>query len=54
MEAARMGRLDAVKTLLSHLAHVNAEGNNGETALAFALQEKHDDVAATLRDAGAK
>ena len=54
MEASRMGRLEAVKTLLAHSGHVNAEGNNGETALAFAIQEKHEDVATALRAAGAK
>ncbi len=53
MEASRMGGAEVVSALLAYRANVNAEGNNGETALMFAVQEKHERVAALLRKAGA-
>ena len=55
MHAARSGSVDAVKLLLLHGAEVNAMTPLGEqTALMWALSEKHADVAGLLIEHGAE
>ena len=54
MTAARTGNVDAVKSLLAHGAEVNAkETARGQTALMWAVAEKHAEVARVLIDHGA-
>ena len=54
MAAARVGGIEAVRALLSHGAEVNAQGTDREqTALMWALAEKHVDIARLLIDEGA-
>jgi ankyrin repeat protein len=54
MTAARTGSVDAVKVLLAHGADVNAKETwHGETALMWAVSEKHPDVARELLAKGA-
>ena len=51
MTAARTGNVDIVKALLAHGANVNAkEGARGQTALMWAVAEKHPEVARLLID----
>ncbi len=54
MVAARTGNVDTVKSLLAHAADVNArESARGQTALMWAVAEKHPEVARMLIDHGA-
>jgi uncharacterized protein len=54
MTAARTGNVDTVKSLLAHGAEVNAkETARGQTALMWAVAEKHPEVARVLIDHGA-
>jgi len=54
MTAARTGNVDTVKSLLAHGADVNAkESSRGQTALMWAVAEKHPEVARVLIDHGA-
>jgi len=54
MTAARTGNVDTVKSLLAHGADVNAkESARGQTALMWAVAEKHPEVARMLIDHGA-
>jgi ankyrin repeat protein len=54
MVAARTGRADAVKALLAHGADVNAkEGSRGQTALIWAVAQRHSDVVSALIEHGA-
>ena len=49
MACARTGNADAVKSLLAHGANVNAkESRQGQTALMWAVAEKHPDVVPAL------
>jgi ankyrin repeat protein len=49
MRCARSGRADAVKTLLAHGAHVNAaDKEHGQTALMWAVAEKHPEAVQAL------
>jgi len=51
MMAARTGNVDTVKSLLAHGADVNAkESARGQTALMWAVAEKHPEVARLLID----
>lgn len=45
---------DIALALLNHGADPNVRNNKGQTALTIALESSHDDVAAVLRNAGAK
>jgi ankyrin repeat protein len=54
MTAARTGNVETVKSLLAHGADVNAkEDPRGQTALMWAVAEKHPEVARMLIDHGA-
>ena len=54
MTAARTGKVDAVDVLLAHGADVNAkEPSQEQTALMWALSERHLEVAQTLIERGA-
>jgi ankyrin repeat protein len=54
MTASRTGNLEAVKLLLAHGAHVNAnEPVEGQTALMWAISERHAEVARVLIEGGA-
>jgi uncharacterized protein len=54
MTAARTGNIDTVKSLLAHGADVNAkESARGQTALMWAVAEKHPEVTRLLIDRGA-
>jgi uncharacterized protein len=54
LTAARTGNVDTVKSLLAHGADVNAKENaRGQTALMWAVAEKHPEVARMLIDHGA-
>ena len=54
MVAARTGNVDTVKSLLAHGADANAKENSrGQTALMWAVAEKHPEVARVLIDRGA-
>src|SRR5690242_516858 len=54
MVAARTGNVDTVKLLLAHGANVNTkESARGQTALMWAVAEKHTEVARMLIDHGA-
>lgn len=54
MTAARTGNVDTVKLLLTHGAEVNAkETERGQTALMWAVAEKHPEVVRLLIDHGA-
>jgi ankyrin repeat protein len=54
MVASRTGNVDAVKLLLDHHADVNAkEGARDQTALMWAVSERHPDVVRELLGAGA-
>ena len=54
MTASRTGNLAAVRTLLRHGASVNAkESSRSQTALMWAISERHSDVAALLVEFGA-
>ncbi|MFH8087064.1 MAG: ankyrin repeat domain-containing protein [Candidatus Aenigmatarchaeota archaeon] len=54
IQAAKDGDIRAVKTLLEECANVNAKSNKGRTALMFALDMGHEDIASLLRNAGAR
>jgi uncharacterized protein len=54
MTCSRSGNADAVKTLVSHGADVNAsESSHHQTALMWAVSEKHHEVVRVLLDHGA-
>ena len=54
MTCARTGSVDAVRNLLDHGARVNEQERvRGQTALMWAIAERHPDVVATLVAAGA-
>lgn len=54
MEAARSGSVEAVQSLLAHEANVNAkEASAGQTALMWAVAQRHPDVVRILVDHGA-
>lgn len=54
MTASRTGRVDAVKTLLARGADVNAkQKSKGQTALMWAVSERHAPVVGVLIEAGA-
>jgi len=54
MTCARAGSVEAVKSLVAHEAEVNAkEKKKGQTALMWAVAERHADVAKTLIEHGA-
>lgn len=54
MVAARRGNAQAVKALLAHGADVNApELSHGQTALMWAVSERHSEIVRILIDAGA-
>jgi uncharacterized protein len=54
MAAARTGNMEIVQSLLAHGADVNAkESSRGQTALMWAVAEKHPEVARVLVDRGA-
>jgi ankyrin repeat protein len=51
MQAARLGRYDMVRDLLVHGAHKDLVDGRGRTAFDFAVEAKHSDIIALLRDA---
>jgi uncharacterized protein len=54
MQAARTGSVDTVRVLLSHGANVNAKENDRQqTALMWAVSQKHPAVVAALLEGGA-
>jgi len=54
MMAARQGNYDTVKLLLWEVAEPSVRNEAGATALSMAVRNKHDAVAALLRQAGAR
>jgi ankyrin repeat protein len=52
LEAAANGRLDIVKTLVAHGAEVQVRNDAGKSALNFAEEREHKDVALYLRELG--
>jgi uncharacterized protein len=52
LEAAANGNLDIVKTLLAHGADPHARTDEGKSALGFAEQAGHPELAAYLRELG--
>lgn len=53
MEAAQEGHLDLVKYLLENNANVHATTQTGDTALTYACENGHTDVADLLLQFGA-
>jgi len=53
MWAAAYGHAGTVKLLLGRGADVSARDNRGKTALAMAVEGKHEETARLLRKAGA-
>lgn len=53
MDAARGGKLNTVQLLIRAGANVNAQDRDGKTALWWALELNHRQIAKTLRAAGA-
>ena len=54
MYPAEAGRLECVRLLIAHGSDIAAKDNRGKTAEAFALDNKHYDIARLLKAAGAK
>jgi ankyrin repeat protein len=54
MHASEKGHVNVVKLLIKHGADINAKNKNGDTALSFAENNSHTEVAHILREAGAK
>ena len=54
MYASHEGHLEVVELLIEAEADVNAQANNGYTALKYALENGHTEVAQILRRSGAK
>ena len=54
MEAASRGHTGMVRVLLAHGADVHRTNKNDETALQIATRKSYADIAAMLRDAGAR
>lgn len=55
MDAAVYGRADVAQVLVKRGADVNApNGPEARTALSYAIQTEHADIAAILRQAGAR
>ena len=54
MFAARNGHFETAKLLIWEVADVNVEADSGGTALQWATQTKNTDIAALLKQAGAK
>ena len=54
MRSSMTGRTSAVEILLRKGADVEAEDNNGDTALKYAVKFGHERVAEMLRAHGAK
>jgi hypothetical protein len=52
--AVRNGHKEIVSMLIKHGADVNLADSEGKTALAYAVDEKHAEIEAMLRQAGAK
>jgi len=52
LEAAANGRLDMVKILVAHGADPHARTDDGKTALAFAQERRHNEVAKYLQELG--
>lgn len=53
MEAAQEGHLELVKYLLENNANVHAQTQTGDTALTYACENGHTDVADLLLQYGA-
>lgn len=53
MEAAQEGHMELVKYLLENNAHVHAQTQTGDTALTYACENGHTDVADLLLQYGA-
>lgn len=51
MAAARMGRYDIARALLAHGASRDQRDGAGKSAFDFAVERKHSDLIALLRDA---
>ncbi len=54
MEAAQEGHLELVKYLIKSRANVNAQTGTGDTALTYACENGHTDVADVLLQHGAE
>ena len=54
MEAAQEGHLELVKYLIKSQANVNAQTGTGDTALTYACENGHTDVADVLLQHGAE
>ena len=54
MAASEDGNKDIVKLLLAQGADIHARTNDGKTALSFAVEKGHNDVATLLKDHGAR
>ena len=54
MEAAQEGHLELVKYLIKSQANVNAQTGTGDTALTYACENGHTDVADVLLQHGAQ
>ncbi len=49
-----MGQPEVLQLLLAKGANINAKGKDGNTALHWAINERHPDAAKVLEDHGAK
>jgi ankyrin repeat protein len=54
MHAAANGNIDVTKLLVENGADLEAESEDGHTALMYAMEEGHTEIAELLEEAGAR